>query len=369
MLKEAALTTLKINNIAIQYGMMLKDASAYNIQPYKDWMRLIDTTSFMFYSNDTIWPAYSQFLRHFITPLLWMKYYNVGKLSEIYIDGIPVSLTAKMLPWYTKLLPKYWAHIFLQSFADTFKTDRTKPIKTPKINTVMSTAFLGNLYKFVESINYNPKGGRGWTNYAEAGSYTNESQTDKDRIVSMLLSGKRLDLKGSTVLDLGCNTGFYSRLAQNKGFSVISVDSDHDCILKLYAEPDILPLVVDICNPSPGIGWDNTERLSFWTRISKVKIIMALALIHHLSIRNNVPLALVADLFADHCSTLIIEWVPLEDKQAKRLLGSRRNIPEYNIDVFSEAFGRRFDISQPFKIEGSDRVIYQMENKDQYEEV
>jgi hypothetical protein len=164
------------------------------------------------------------------------------------------------------------------------------------------------------------------------------------------------------VLDLGANTGDYSRIAAGMGYNVIAVDSDHDCMFMLNGEPEILPLVVDLCNPSPGIGWANRERPSFWDRIGKVDVILALALVHHLSVRNNVPLGMVAELLAAHTDNLIIEWVPLEDKQAQKLLGSKR-IPEYSLPVFLAEFGRRFKSIRAFPIKDSGRVIYLMEGK------
>lgn len=354
MLREAALVTLKVNRIALENGMMLKDASAYNVQYYKGGMRFIDTTSFMSYSGDTPWPAYSQFLRHFVCPLLWMKYYNpyLMRLSEIYLDGVPVPLTARMLPLSARFNLRLWSHIFAQSLG--FEVN---PMRTPKMSRTALNAFLDDLYNLVRSLKYTGLDSD-WLKYAEAGSYGMDSLASKKEIVRELLGG----LNGSTLLDLGANIGDYSQMAANRGWNVISVDSDHDCIHSLSGLNHILPLVIDLCNPTPAIGWDNRERRSFWERIGKVDVIMALALIHHLSVRNNVPLGMVADLFAEHCQSLIIEWVPLEDRQAKRLLGTK-NIPEYNYDVFLKEFGRRFEILRSIPISGSERRIYLMEKR------
>jgi hypothetical protein len=363
-LKEAALTTLEINRCAMMGGLMLKDASAYNIQPVNGKMKLIDTTSFMTYSGDTPWPSYGQFLRHFVCPLLWLKYYNpyLLRLSEIYLDGIPVALTERMLPFTTRFKSHYWSHIYLQAMG--FDIKPKGKIKMPK---VALEAFLVDLYKFIEGLNYKPVAseilGESWVKYGEICSYTKAGIADKKEIVAKCLmpvdGHKVLDHK---VLDLGANTGDYSRIAAGMGYDVIAVDSDHDCMFMLNGAPGILPLVVDLCNPSPGIGWGNRERPSFWERIGKIDVILALALVHHLSVRNNVPLGMVADLLAAHCDNLIIEWVPLEDKQAQKLLGEKK-IPEYSLPVFLAEFGRRFKSIRAFPIKDSGRVIYLMEGK------
>jgi hypothetical protein len=354
-LKAAALTTLEINAIALKYGMMLKDASAYNIQYHDDSWRLIDTCSFMEYSGDTPWPAYSQFLRHFLNPLLLMKYVHTGEnlLSKLYLDGILTSYTARRLPFQCHLNPKIWIHTYIQSWSDVFQ--EINPKKTIHMTRVQLTAFLNNLYHLIQNLKYKPTLDSGWLKYAEAGSYTPDALKTKKAIVKSILGDGRL-------LDLGANTGDYSKMAANLGYEVIAVDQSHDCMFCLNNKLDVLPLVVDLCNPSPAIGWGNTERRSFWDRIGKVDCILALALIHHLSIRNNIPLGMVADLLADHTDNLIIEWVPPDDKQAIRLLGSKK-IPTYNLSEFIDQFSRRFNTIQAFPIEGSRRIIYLMEKR------
>lgn len=355
LLKEAALVTLIINRIAMQHGMMLKDASAYNIQYHEGRMKLIDTCSFMFYDGNTPWGAYSQFLRHFVSPLVLIKHIHPheAKLSQIYLDGVPVPYASNRIPLHTRLYPSYWVHIFTQSWADLFKSDRVLP---PRMSEYQLTALLDNLWKFVVSLKYKPLLPEGWLKYAEAGSYTFDSLMNKKDIVRTCIK----QVNGETFLDLGTNTGCYSEMAADYGKRVIAVDSDHDCIHSMHREADILPLVLDICNPSPGIGWANRERKPFWDRVGEVDCIMALALIHHLSIRNNVPLGMVADLMAEHARNLIIEWVPPDDKQAQKLLGIK-NIPPYSLDIFKAEFTQRYRIIRECKITGSKRIIYFME--------
>ena len=99
-LKDAALTTLAIQKIALDYGMCLKDASAYNIQFHEGRPILIDTLSFEIYSEGNPWVAYRQFCQHFLAPLTLMAYRDVrlSQLMRIYIDGIPLDLAGKLFP-------------------------------------------------------------------------------------------------------------------------------------------------------------------------------------------------------------------------------------------------------------------------------
>ena len=354
-LQEAALVTLMINRIAMKHGMMLKDASAYNMQVVHDRMCLIDTCSFMDYQPGMPWGPYAQFLRHFVCPMLLVKHFNpytAMKLLQTNIDGIPVPLVARLMPFSTRFNGGMWAHIFSQSLK--FAVD---PKRSVTMNQMVLIALLNNLQKFVGSLTYKPPAGD-FLQYAELGSYSRESLEDKKIIVQQFIAL----VKDTSFLDLGSNTGDYSRMAAAAGKQVIAIDSDHDCILDLYEANGkaILPLVVDIVQPSPGIGWANRERASFSDRVGKVDCIMALAIIHHLCLKNNIPLDMVADLLKDHARSLIIEWVPPEDKKAQLLLGQKK-VPTYDHQTFINAFTRYFVINQASQIKGSDRILYFME--------
>jgi len=359
MIKEAALNTLSINRIALSHNMMLKDASAYNMQYYGGALKLIDTTSFINHADGMPWLAYPQFLTNFVSPLLLIKYVDsaLGVISQMFLDGIPITLTAQLLPWQKRFSPGVIKHLYSQAIASRFDADKYK--KIPRMSNIVLFALLDDLYEFVDSLKYKERS-KGWMDYADKGmgSYIGTSLASKRKIVDNLLSERS---KGwGTILDLGANTGEYSRVAANKGYDVIAVDSDHDCMNRLYGAKSVLPLIIDLCNPSPAIGWANTERRSFWDRSGRIDTIMALALIHHLCVKHNVPLGMVAEFLARHCEKLIIEWVPPWDKQAMRLLGEK-NIPEYSHGCFLQEFGRRFRILKEYPIEASVRVIYKME--------
>jgi SAM-dependent methyltransferase len=356
-LSVAAFNTLQINRIAMKHGMMLKDASAYNMQVVKDRMCLIDTCSFMKYQPGMPWGPYSQFLRHFLGPMLLIKHFNpytALKLLQTNIDGIPVPLVARLMPFSTRFNAGMWAHIFSQSLK--FAVD---PKRSVTMNQMVLTTLLDNLQKFVGSLSYQPPAGD-FLQYAELGSYSHEALADKHRIVKECLGM----VKGTSVLDLGCNTGDYSVMAAESGKQVISIDSNHDCIHAMHQNYTlaILPLVVDLCQPSPGIGWANRERKPFWDRVGKVDCIMALAIIHHLCLKNNIPLDMVVYLLKDHARSLIIEWVPPEDKKSQLLLGQKK-VPTYDHQSFIKAFTRYYVVNRADQIKDSARIIYFMEGR------
>jgi ribosomal protein L11 methylase PrmA len=175
--------------------------------------------------------------------------------------------------------------------------------------------------------------------------------------------------KPKSVWDLGANTGEFSRLASRQGIFTVAADVDPVAVEKNYlavkqqAETSILPLLMDLTSPSPDLGWANRERDSLENR-GPADLIMALALIHHLAISNNVPLAEVASYFSRLGKYLIIEFVPKEDSQTQKLLTSREDIfGDYNQTGFEEAFGKYYQVVQKAQVKNSKRTIYLLKAK------
>jgi ribosomal protein L11 methylase PrmA len=204
-----------------------------------------------------------------------------------------------------------------------------------------------------------------WGDYYADTNYVDASMQHKEEIVGRMLVGAN----GKTAADFGANTGRFSRLASSAGYYVLSHDIDETAVDKNYrkvvneGEENVLPLLLDLSNPSPGLGWANTERSAFTER-KKVDVGMALALIHHLALSNNVPLDSIADLFVRMCKTLIVEFVPKTDSQVKRLLATREDVfPHYNQEDFESTFGTYFEIDEKCEIKGTERTLYFMRSK------
>jgi ribosomal protein L11 methylase PrmA len=203
-----------------------------------------------------------------------------------------------------------------------------------------------------------------WVNYYSEFSYTGVAIEHKKQMVKQWTS----QISPKRVWDLGCNTGMFSEVVQPFSEQVISFDSDHLAIEKWYAlirekgYNNILPLVLDLNNPAPAIGWANRERKSFVER-GTADLVLALALIHHLCIGNNLPLANVAEFFSKLTEWLIIEFVPKEDKQAQRLLVTREDVfTDYNQQNFEQAFGNFFTFEKKEQLTETERTLYLMKS-------
>jgi len=366
--RDAALCTLQIMKHALEKDMILKDASAYNIQFHHGKPILIDTLSFEKYQEGLPWIAYRQFCQHFLAPLTLMALTDIrlNQLMRIYIDGIPLDLTSSLLPGKSKLNLGLQAHIHLHAVAQ--KRYAGKDIKQVAQERRMSkmalTGLISSLETTVKGLSWKPEGTE-WANYYSGTNYSDSAFLLKKKLLDELI----VKAKPESVWDLGANTGIFSRVSSSKGISTVSFDIDPAAVEINYLEVKknnddyILPLVLDLTNPSPAIGWANNERTSFGQR-AQVDLILALALVHHLAISNNVPLTSLADSFSSLAPKLIIEFVPKEDSQVQRLLVSREDIfPEYNQDGFERAFKNYYHIKQALPIPDTKRTLYLMERR------
>ncbi len=365
-LKDAALATLRIQKIALKKGMTLKDASAYNIQFHKGKPVLIDTLSFTAYEEGQPWVAYRQFCQHFLAPLALMALRDVrlGSLLRTGIDGIPLDLAASLLPMRTKLNPGLLMHLHAHSASQKKHEDERKSAKGTKVSKQALLGIIDSLRGAVRKLEWKPAGTE-WGAYYSDTNYSDQSLALKRELVKKLLN----QTDATSAWDLGANNGFFSRVASEKGLPTVAFDIDPTAVemnwreVKEKGEQDILPLLMDLTNPSPDLGWDHAERTSFLGR-GPADIVFALALIHHLSISNNVPLPLLASFFARAGRWLIIEFVPKTDSQVKRLLATREDVfPNYTKEGFEAAFGEVFEIAAAEAIEGSERTLYLMKRK------
>jgi ribosomal protein L11 methylase PrmA len=364
-LKDAALLTLRLQREALEAGMTLKDASAYNIQFQRGKPVLIDTLSFSNYIEGQPWVAYRQFCMHFLAPLALMSYTDIrlNKLSQINIDGIPLDLASKLLPAKTRLNFGLLTHIHLHAYSQQRYSNSRQAAgvrESGKVSKVGMIGLVESLENTVRKLIWKPRG-TDWVDYYSGTNYTDDSFEQKKRIVGELIR----DLAPHKVWDLGANTGVFSRLgADLDDCLIISSDIDPGAVEVNYQEckkqkvRQVYPLIIDLTNPSPAIGWANEERQSFIQR-GPVDLVIALALIHHLAISNNVPLEEVARFMASLGERLIIEFVPKEDSQVQRLLASRVDIfPGYTIQGFIEAFTNYFQMEQQISIPGTARTIF-----------
>lgn len=364
-LKDAALATLSIQRRALRVGMSLKDASAYNIQFVRGKAMLIDTLSFEIYKEGQPWVAYRQFCQHFLAPLALMalKDVRLNQLLRVYIDGLPLDLASNLLPSKTRFNFGLLTNIHLHAGAQ--KRYSGAEVKS-RVGTMSKQAMIGlidGLDSAIRKLDWKP-GGTEWGNYYDITNYSAAAFEHKKQLVGEW-SAK---LKPALVWDLGANNGIFSRVAGEGGSFVVSSDIDPAAVEQNYRQmksekvENLLPLLLDLTNPSPSIGWANEERDAFGAR-GPADMVLALALIHHLAISNNVPLPQVADFFAKIGKWLVIEFVPKSDSQVQKLLVSREDIfPTYTREGFEAAFKQRFNICEAVNVREAERVLYLMES-------
>ncbi len=365
-LKSAALATLTIQKRALKADMSLKDASAYNIQFVRGKAMLIDTLSFETYHEGQPWVAYKQFCQHFLAPLALMalKDVRLNQLLRVYIDGVPLDLASELLPAKTRFNFGLLTHIHLHAGAQRKYSGEEVKSRGGSMSRQAMTGLIESLESTIQKLDWTPRGTE-WGNYYDITNYSDAAFEHKKQLVGEWSAR----LKPALTWDLGANNGEFSRVAGEHSAFVVSWDIDPAAVEQNYRQmkkdktENLLPLLLDLTNPSPAIGWANRERDSFGQR-GPADLALALAVIHHLAISNNVPLPQVAEFFAESCKWLVIEFVPKQDSQVKKLLASRVDIfSNYTREGFESAFKERFEIREAVEIREAERVLYLMERK------
>jgi SAM-dependent methyltransferase len=360
-LQAAALLTLRLVALGLEQGMMLKDASACNIQFIGCEPVLIDSLSFERYEAGKPWQAFGQFCRHFLYPLLvFQKCPELSPaLLTAYPDGLPAQLTASLLPRKSRLSWNNQLYVFL---AAALAKRQDKPQRAIRISKQKILQNVAQLEGYIKSLK--PRAQQtAWSNYYEETILSNEYLGSKKTMVAGLLQSLQLQ----RVIDAGCNTGSFSLMAAKHAQEVIAFDSDPASADALFQEAarrkltNLHVLAADLTNPTPSLGWANTERSSLLQRL-RGDPVLALALVHHLAIGKNIPLSFISALFAGMTTQwLLIEFVPKHDPRTQLLLQARKDIfHNYTEAAFEAAFGQHFHIEKRMALPHSERVLYLM---------
>ncbi len=362
MWQDAALLTLKIAIAALENEIILKDATPFNIQFSNGRPVFIDTLSFENYEPGKPWIAYRQFCECFLAPLLLMHYCHpsTNKLFTVYPNGIPLDVLSSLLPKRSRWNVNTFLHIHLQS---KITGNKKQTPNNNKLSKQKLEILLKGLTGYVQKLS--PKKIKtNWDDYYTDTISRDNYLLEKTKLVHSFYAG----LEFTSVIDLGANNGHFSLLFDNKK-TVIATDADPNCINSLYLKikkekiSNILPLVIDLITPSPAIGWNNAERDAISKRL-KARLVLALALVHHLAITNNVPFRLIADWLGSMTNYLIIEFIPRDDEKVKLMLQNREDIfEEYTPENFKATFSDKFQILKEKKIGNTNRILYLMKRK------
>ena len=371
MLADSAKLQLELQLTLIEKGYSLKDASAFNVQFISCQPVFIDILSIEKLRFKELWIAYGQFCQMYLFPLLLKRYRNISSKGYFLnnINGLSVEEVYSIFGPLASLKPALLIDVFLQyhfqKSAPGKNTALKQKLKKEGSDTTSQVINLKRLLGKITKISRTHKATGHWADYINENTYSTEAEEEKVNYIKEFLK----EYSPQTVLDLGCNTGRYSLLASESGAAVIAVDSDHDSIDLLYkhakkAQANILPLWVDIANPTPALGFRNQERKSFMDRV-QADTVFALALIHHLLITSRIPMDAIRDLFYELTeSYLVVEFIGRNDDMFQTLLALRKDIySEITSEAFIAIFNQKFDLINQRKISNTERTLFTFKKK------
>lgn len=366
--RKAMLSYLKINNVALKYGMILKDATPYNFYLTGGKAIMFDTSSFMFFKENDKWIAYRQFCEEFLSPITLM-HYNGGqwsKLTMANLRGIPLSFVSKQLPIKSWLNLTTLLHIHLHSkYSDNNETKEIENKKNKGFTLEKIKSLQKMIFNTISTWDKSHQFTNHWSTYYENDIESQEYLKDKEVTIRKWLE----IIKPKSVLDLGANTGKFSFLAAEYAERVISIEGDEKCVDEIeekisITNSNIFTLIGNIAEPSPTIGFLNSEVESIYKRGSS-DVVLGLALVHHLYISNRLRFDQISLIFASFCNEyLIIEFIPITDNKVQILIKDKSiNLIEYNEDYFTKALSSLFIIKEIISLKDSRRSVFLLEKK------
>jgi len=364
MLRDAAALHLDVLAEALTRGMTMKDGHAYNVQWWGSRPSFIDVTSFTRHGGGP-WPGYRQFCETFLNPLFLQANRGVDfqPLLRGRLAGISVADMYRLVAARDIVRRGVLRHVVVHRLVDRRATGpsqaTTVAMAEAGFSAEVAKAAASSLRKLVRSMTWRPRRSA-WSTYGADNPYCWEDRRQKAAFVEAAAAAGPAQL----VWDLGCNDGTYARVAARSGSYVVAVDADHPTIEKLYqslrAEGNerILPLVMDVADPTPGMGWRNTERRALSDR-GRPDLVLCLALVHHLAIGANVPVAEIVAWLRSFACSVAVEFVGRDDPMVQRMLaGKPIEHPDYSTDAFESCLGRCFRIDRREPLGSGTRTMY-----------
>ena len=368
MLKDAALLQLKLLDTSVRNGWMLKDATPFNVQ----WMGarpvFTDVPSFDPWTDGDYWRGYRQFCSTFLTPLMLMAHLGIPfqPLLRSRLEGIPPEEAARYFHGLRRFKRGVLSHVWFPAKAERRMRRRghggrgcDSPRRQPK---TMLLALLDSLTRLVNRLSYGPTGSD-WSLYSETHSYEDDDFERKKSFVERHVAARRPGL----LWDLGANTGTFSRVSAPHSGLVVAVDADQDAVDLLYRgvrggeQRNIVPLVMDLANLSPGQGWAGRERAAFDRRRSP-DMVLCLALVHHMRVSANVPLSLYLEWLRSLEATVILEFVGREDEMFRALVENKtEDYADYTAEGFQAEIDKHFTVADRLDLKGGSREMLLLE--------
>jgi hypothetical protein len=359
-LRDAALLTLRVQRLAMEHGMSLRDASAFNVQFVGARPILIDTLSFERLVEGRPWVAYRQFCQHFLAPLALMAHRDdrLGRLWQLDVEGVPLDLAGRLLPRHARLRFGLLVHVVLHG-RNVLRHANDPALSDAAKERRFSPRAFAAMVESLESTVRRLK-------WREVPTAQDERAPEDAARLEALLERFLDTTQPAMVWDLSAGTGRLSRLAATGKRTVIAFDRDHANVEAAYRQAAagsgdrVLPLRLDLANPTPPIGWANRERHSLSER-GPADLALLCGSVHELAIANNVPLDRLASFLGDIARSLVVEFVPKDDPAVAPLLAAREDIfSDYRQDTFEHAFGRYFRIAEIGELPRSGRTVYLM---------
>jgi hypothetical protein len=366
MLKDAALLQLDLLLAALERDLVLKDSTPYNVQFRGARALFVDVGSFERLRHGEPWAGYRQFCMLYLYPLLLQALKGVRFQPWLRgsIDGITAAEMRGLLSARDRFHRGLLIHVFLHARLERRYADRggeiRKDLRQAGFRKELIVANVRKLRTLTERLRWDPPAGV-WTAYGEGNSYSDEDAARKDDFVrdAARACSPRL------VWDIGANNGRYSRIAAEQARTVVAIDADQGPPELLYRElreerdERILPLTIDLADPSPGLGWRGLERTALAGR-GRPDLVLALALVHHLAISANVPVREVVDWLAGLGSALVIEFPTREDPMVETLLAPKREglHPDYELGFFERCLAEAFEIDRSERLGSGTRILF-----------
>jgi SAM-dependent methyltransferase len=374
MLAAAGFLTLDLAEQTLPLGWRLKDATPYNVLFRGPSPVFVDVLSFERRDpHDSLWPAYAQFVRTFLLPLLADRA-SLSTLQQIWLahrDGLEPQQVYRSLSVSRRLTPPAlglaslptWLSGRAESDAGLYRPRSTDPERAA----FTLARMFKSLRRQIQRLSSSPRDSH-WSKYLDTQTHYSAGQfAAKEAFVASVFR----EFQPRRVLDVGANTGHFSELAASNGAAVVAIDSDPAAVARVWQRAsekklDVLPLVVDLCRPTPALGWRNRESSSFLDRArGSFDLVLMLAVVHHMLVSERVPLEQILQLAADiSTNLLLIEFVEPTDPMFRRLARGRDPLYAHlTASYFESACAARFEIVRKQPIAGSSRTLYLLRRK------